>query len=169
MAEGPDPRSRGAHHPATKSPNSRPDSLRAREEACFGRCLASTTHHAYTEPTALSSQVGSPCQQARHGSVEGGTSRLTGGTRDMFRCCSHPWRGWSAGAAPGRAFYQAKPKSQVVILHTRPWLSLLAELSGTSPGVLDVRAVRWILPAGQHESDGPLGVVQDWSDRNGES
>lgn len=74
IAEGPDPRCR-AHPSATTNPNSCPDSLdslRAREQACFGRCLATTTHHAYMEPAALSSQVGALASKPDPVVVEGG-------------------------------------------------------------------------------------------------
>lgn len=57
----------------------------------------------------------------------------------------------------------------MVIPHTRPWLSLLAELCDTAPGILDAYAGLWILPAGSTQQWLPLGIVQARSDLRGES
>lgn len=67
----------------------------------------------------------------------------------------------------GSSLIPGKAKSQVVIPHTRPWLSLLAELYDTSPGTLDAHAGLWILPAGSTQQRCPLGVVRHRSDLRG--
>ena len=86
---------------------------------------------------------------------------------------SRQW--WSAGVAPRRASYQAVPETQAGIAHTRPWLSLLAELCDTAPGcwvprdvgcprMLDACSARRALPAGSNTTTvspsyctGPIG------------
>lgn len=86
-----------------------------------------------------------------------------GGARDMFRCRTHPSLAMLAcGCSTWSSLTQAVPKSQVVILHTRPWLSLLAELSDTVPGYWTSAQRGGYCPQRNTKAMGrPLGVVQE--------
>lgn len=118
-----------------------PDSpcARAAEEALLRVCCLAPLDDSSCLPGthgfSFSSQVRGPHASMPNPAVWRGTSRsrpmiMTGGAGDMFRCSSHPGNGGLLVLHPVEPY----TRSQVVIPHTRPWLSLLAELCDTARG-----------------------------------
>lgn len=187
MAKAPDPRSR-AYPSATANLNSLVLTRCARGTSLLRALLGhddSLCIHGSWSLRPFRPKSAALASKPRHGRVDGKgrgvMSRFrpiiklkpmirTGGARDMFRCCSHPWQ-WSfywcrSGSSP----IPDGVKSQAVILHTRPWLSLLAELSDTILGCWTNAQRGGYCPPGNTKAMGlALGVVQDWPDRKGES